>query len=962
MPDTRAVQGAPPGTGRSGPGRVIRLLAIPIILGWVALTVATNVFVPSLEQVGEEHTVGLSARDAPSMVSMKRIGAEFEEFDSDSNAMIVLEGEQPLGDAAHRYYDELVDRLEADTEHVQHVADFWGDPLTASGAQSKDGKSAYVQVYLRGNQGESLANESVAAVRDLVERIPAPPGVQTYVTGGAPLVADQHHAGDKSVFRVTLITIGVIAVMLLLVYRSIATMVLILLMVFVELGAARGIVALLAHNEIIGLSTFAVNLLTLMVIAAGTDYAIFAIGRYQEARGAGEDRETAYYTMFHGTAHVVLGSGMTIAGAMLCLSFTRLPYFQTLGVPCAVGTFVAVVAALTLGPAVVAVAGRVGGFEPKRAINSRGWRRVGVTVVRWPGPVLAATIALALVGLLTLPGYRTNYDARQYLPAGIPANVGYAAADRHFGAARMNPELLMVETDHDLRNSADFLVIDKIAKSLFRVPGVARVQAITRPDGKPIKHSTIPFQMSMQGTTNQLNQTYLQDRFADMLVQADEMQATIDTMEKMSEITGQMAETTHRMVVKTRDMTIDIVELRDHLADLDDFIRPVRSYFYWEPHCYDIPGCWALRSVFDTLDGINPLTDDILELLPDLERLDVLMPQLVELLPGQIESMRTMKSMMLTMYQSQKGMQDQLAALQEDSDAMGEAFDDAMNDDSFYLPPEVFDNDDFRRGIENFISPDGTSVRFIVSHEDDPATVEGIAHVDPIKTAAKEAIKGTPLEGSTIYLAGTAATYKDMRDGSYYDLLIAGIAAVTLIFSIMLIITRGVVAAGVIVGTVVLSLGASFGLSVLLWQHLLGLELHWMVLPMSVILLLAVGSDYNLLLVSRFKEELAGGLKTGIIRAMAGTGSVVTSAGLVFAFTMASFAFSDLKVMAQVGTTLAMGLLFDTLIVRSFMTPAVAALLGRWFWWPQRVPDQASQRRLAAIGLGPAAASPTAPR
>jgi RND superfamily putative drug exporter len=145
-------------------------------------------------------------------------------------------------------------------------------------------------------------------------------------------------------------------------------------------------------------------------------------------------------------------------------------------------------------------------------------------------------------------------------------------------------------------------------------------------------------------------------------------------------------------------------------------------------------------------------------------------------------------------------------------------------------------------------------------------------------------------------------------------------------------------------------------MSVLLWQHLVGLELHWMVLPMSVILLLAVGSDYNLLLVSRFKEELAGGLKTGIIRSMAGTGSVVTSAGLVFAFTMASFAFSDLKVMAQVGTTIALGLLFDTLIVRSFMTPAIAALLGRWFWWPTRVRQEASERRLAAIGIQPAAA------
>ena len=160
----------------------------------------------------------------------------------------------------------------------------------------------------------------------------------------------------------------------------------------------------------------------------------------------------------------------------------------------------------------------------------------------------------------------------------------------------------------------------------------------------------------------------------------------------------------------------------------------------------------------------------------------------------------------------------------------------------------------------------------------------------------------------------------------------------------MLVITRAVIAALVIVGTVLLSLAASFGLSVLIWQHIIGLELHWMILAMSVIILLAVGSDYNLLLVSRFKQERDAGLKTGIIRSMAGTGSVVTSAGLVFAFTMMTFAISDLRVMAQVGTTIGLGLLFDTLVVRSFMTPAIAALMGRWFWWPQNVRTRPARR------------------
>src|SRR6202012_4219250 len=198
-----------------------------------------------------------------------------------------------------------------------------------------------------------------------------------------------------------------------------------------------------------------------------------------------------------------------------------------------------------------------------------------------------------------------------------------------------------------------------------------------------------------------------------------------------------------------------------------------------------------------------------------------------------------------------------------------------------------------------------------------------------------EALKGTPMSNAGIYLGGTAATYRDIQDMAKYDLMIAAIAALALILLIMMFIPRSLIAAIVIVGTVALSLGASFGLSVLIWQDMFGIQLYWIVLALAIILLLAVGSDYNLLLISRFKEEIGAGLKTGIIRAMGSTGSIVTAAGLVFAATMSSFIFSDLRVLGQIGTTIGLGLLFDTLIVRSFMTPAIAALLGRWFWWPQ---------------------------
>jgi RND superfamily putative drug exporter len=315
-----------------------------------------------------------------------------------------------------------------------------------------------------------------------------------------------------------------------------------------------------------------------------------------------------------------------------------------------------------------------------------------------------------------------------------------------------------------------------------------------------------------------------------------------------------------------------------------------------------------------------------------------------------IAVMESMRGMMLKMHATMSGTLGTLDDSNKNTTAMGQAYDAAKNDDSFYLPPEVFENPDFQKAMSAYLSPDGKAARFIISHKDDPATPEGIASIAKVRTAAEEALKTTPLRSAKIYITGTASTFKDFRDASKYDLLIAAIGALCLIFLIMLIVTRSFIASLVIVGTVALSLGASFGLSVLIWQYILGIKLHWMVLPMSVIVLLAVGSDYNLLLVSRMKEELSAGINTGIIRAMAGTGKVVTNAGLVFAFTMGAMLASDLQIIGQVGTTIALGLLFDTLVVRSFMTPSIAALLGRWFWWPLKVRPRPASQMLRAYG------------
>ncbi len=541
---------------------------------------------------------------------------------------------------------------------------------------------------------------------------------------------------------------------------------------------------------------------------------------------------------------------------------------------------------------------------------------------------------MALIGLLALPSYKTSYDVGSYMPASAQSNIGYAAAERHFSKARLNPELLMIEADHDLRTPADMILLERVAKAVFHTRGIAQVQSITRPLGTPLDHSSIPFQISAGNTGQIENLRYQQDRAADLLKQVAEIDNTVAILRQQEQLQQQSANATHDQTAAFHK-TVEVAnDLRDKIANFDDFFRPIRNYFYWEPHCFDIPICWAFRSLFDALDGIDALSEQLSSVTVSLDKLDALQPKLVALIPPQIASQLTNRGLTMTSYATQSGIYGQNAAALENATALGQAFDASKTDDSFYLPPEAFSNPEFQRGLKLFLSPDGKAARMIITHDVDPATPEGISQFNAIRQAAEEAVKGTPLAGSHIYTGGTAATYKDIQESAKYDLMIAGLAALSLILLIMMFITRSLVAAAVIVGTVALSLGASFGLSVLIWQDILGIPLYWVVLALAIILLLAVGSDYNLLLISRFKEEIGAGLNTGIIRAMGSTGGVVTAAGLVFAFTMASFAFSDLRVLGQVGTTIALGLLFDTLIVRSFMTPSIAALLGRWFWWP----------------------------
>jgi RND superfamily putative drug exporter len=497
--------------------------------------------------------------------------------------------------------------------------------------------------------------------------------------------------------------------------------------------------------------------------------------------------------------------------------------------------------------------------------------------------------------------------------------------------------MLMIETDHDMRNSGDFISLDRAAKALIRLPGVAMVQSITRPLGRPLEHATLPYLFTTQGSGSGQQLPFTKQQNANTSQQAQITQHSVEVLRQEIVYFQNMSDELHKTVLTVEDLQRLTAEMNQEISNVDDFFRPIKSYFYWERHCFDIPICWTFRSLFDALDNIDKLADDITDAKTSLETLDKILPQVITQLKLTADDSEALAGLLVSSYGQSSLQSTQTAQTFDDQVNVGLDFDQSRSDDFFYIPHEGFDNDDVKTGMQLLMSPDGKAARIIVTHEGDANGPEGVQHVEQFPSAITIALKETSLAGARVYIGGSGSTNKDIKQYAASDLLIVAIAAFVLIFLIMLVLTRSLMAALVIPGTVAFSYAGAFGLSILVWQHLIGLPLHWLILPLTFIILVAVGSDYNLLLIIRVKEELHAGIHTGLIRALGSTGGVVTSAGLVFAFTMLAMLSSDLRTIGQVGSTVCIGLLLDTLIVRSFVVPCILRILGPWFWWPTLV-------------------------
>ncbi|WP_085669636.1 RND family transporter [Mycobacterium szulgai] len=917
--------------------RFIHRYALWVVGAWLVVAGVANVFVPQLERVVATHEGPLLPADAASSVAVQRSAAAFSEPATDNIEYVVLERHGPLTEADRAFYRQVITALRGDSRHVNDVIDWWGTPATADAALSKDRNVALAVVRPSGMVGTSAARASITAMRGIVSRLHPPEGLQVYITGPGATIMDEFGAIDAQTLLITLATTVALLLLLVIVYRSLITAMVPLVSVGLALAVARPILAVLGGANLIEVSPLSIALSAGVILGAGTDFAIFLIGRYHERHKDDVTSAAALPEAYRGVTPVIVGSALTVATAFGCLAFARISIFRANGTACAVGVLAAMLAALTLTPALIALAERRNLLKPQRSSIARRWRRIGVIVARWPGPILVTSGAVILAMAIPLCGMSIGWDEAAATPAGAESNRGYQATDRHFGPNQLLPDVVTIETDHDVRNPAGLIAIERITKAIMAIPGVRMVQSASRPDGAVPQEATLTAQAGKIGDQldDALSQiTSRQTTFTELNASLDEMATALDGLRNGLQLGAAGLGEVNSAAGQMHDA---MGKFKGTIDDVSQNLDPLRSFTAQIPNCVGTPVCSDIAGLVQWADDVvassAQLTDSAGQLAHGSATTEAGLAQLPQVLNGVGSSLQRARAAMAGFQRLIDGISSPIQELSGYLHDLAGAFDGSPGT-GYYVSRKAMSDPRMREVLQNFVSPNGQATVLVVYGDGHEWGSDGVQRAQAIKAAIREATKEGTFKATAVQLAGVGPTTRDLQALDRQDMLLLVAAVLVVVFAIVALLLRSPVAGLVVVGTVVISYAAALGASVLIWQYLLGHELHWAVPPITFGALVAVGSDYNLLLALRIREERWAGPRRSIIRAFAATGGVVTTAGLVFGITMFALATSSVLNVAQIGTTIGVGLVLDTLVVRSFILPALVGLLGRWFWWP----------------------------
>ncbi len=989
---------------RAGWVLVACLLAIGVV----------NVVVPQLEEVVADSSLPFIPENAEAVQTFEAMDQAFGNGKTKSILYVVAERDGGITAVDRQYVKGLVPRLD-DDHFVSSIQDVAANRELFDSLTSKDGEAVYFQVGIMGDTGAPSAIRQIEEVRDVVHDGP-PSGLDLAVTGYPTTIADMAHEAETSLAVITIAIVLLITIILTVLYRSVAVTAVVLGFIGLSLGFARGL-ASVAGTLGLDVSTFTASVLTAVVLGAATDYAIFLISRYHEERRGGHSSDESIDIATSKVGVVIAGSALTVVLANASMALADVGLFSTTGPAIALGVAGTLALSMTFLPAIITILGRRGLLDPRPVKDRGGWKRISTLVVSRPGRVLLAGLVPLVVLAAFYPALTRSFDERRVQPDETESNRGFDMIAAHYPRNEVLGDYVLISADRDMRNVRDLAALEQSAASVARTEGVESVRSITRPTGKPIDEASLGHQMGEVGDELRGAENQLQDGKKDSKQLVDGADGVSEGAGQVAAGADQAVAGTGRLIGGMRDLQGGLQqlskgsgdaakgskELRRGAALLADGLETAHSQtktavdglglaynaLKQSPTCGLDPFCKQARDgigqIYDgqrnqLLPGLRDAAAAAREIANGTVALDQGLSKLDkgldkaenganELAAGQKLAKKKLgeladgagqvadgsgqvadgtKEVTASMAELQKGLEQAADYLQETSKV---ASDPAVG--GFYLPPSAFDDPRLAATSGIFLSEDGHFARMVVIGTSDPFSPAGSARSLEVEQAAADGLRGTRLAGSGVSSSGIAAFNGDLERFMLDDFALVAAVTLATVFLILLLMLRGVVVAALLLASVVLSYASAVGLGILVWQILLDQPLDWWVPVNAFVLLVAVGADYNMLLMKRVREEASDGSAIGIARAVSATGRVITAAGLIFAASMFAMMFGSITSLAQLGFTVGMGLLLDTFIVRTLVVPACAALLGPRLWWPARQTTGDERTGLVATPLLP---------
>jgi RND superfamily putative drug exporter len=486
-----------------------------VVLGWLVLTAGLHYLAPPWDRVTKDDDLGLFPPDSLSVSGQELLERGFPQDASSSDLVLIYQRKNGrLTPVDLRFVDGEASGLsQFAQEHPElgvnkidtHRSPVIGPRLIGSSA---DGLNQAVLSIVSLNS-TYLSRKTQLAVAQILEWINAkklapPPGLGRLVTGSAAVGHDTNAATNESIENTTYTTIALVILILLVVYRSSLLAMVPLVTIAFSVFASLRLIALLTQVPRLGFQV--VNLTQLFIVVvlfgAGTDYCLFLVARYREELSCGKSQVEALREAIGQVGAAVVASAATVIVGLGMLGFSTFATFRYSGPTIALSLAVALVAALTLAPAMLARL-RPALFRPFRALEHKAnencgsdnreaftltgfWLGVADLVVNYPLTIFAACLAvlgpLAVVGACTTSNYSQLVD----LDPDRPSVVGANAVGPYFAVGELSPTVALIEHPTlDFRSPRGRAAIEEISRRLAAIGSVAEVRSLTRPLGEP---------------------------------------------------------------------------------------------------------------------------------------------------------------------------------------------------------------------------------------------------------------------------------------------------------------------------------------------------------------------------------------------------------------------------------------------------------------------------------------------